>query len=184
MTLLWEDAVSANAAIAVQPADHSPRVRSRPFGPLPRAAVAIYGALLALAGLTLCFLAGTGMAFRAAGANALLLGMACVVLAARVGRGPRGTSRDAAPKADATKLAAARVVSELEDLERQVAELTEQCATFDVQWTDEDPRTQTPTSDEPSAIGHVSSDVEDVVGVPESRRRPAGRSSRRRTSSN
>jgi hypothetical protein len=182
MTLLWEDAVSANAAIAVQPADHSPRVRSRPFGPLPRAAVAIYGALLALAGLTLCFLAGNLNAFFAAGANGLLLGAACIVLAARVGRGARGTSRDAAPEAADPKLAAARVVTELEDLQRQVAELTEQCATFDVQWTDEDPRTQTPTSDEPTATGHVSADVEDVVGVPESRRRPAERSSRRRRS--
>jgi hypothetical protein len=180
MALLWEDAVSASAGIALQPADHSPRVQSRPFGPLPRAAVAVYGAVLALAGLTLCLLAGNANGLRAAGANALLLGVGCMLLAARVGRAPRTTSREAAPAADPTKLAAARVVSELEDLQRQLTELTEQCATFDAQWTDED--AQTPTSDEPSAIGHDPSDVADVVGVPESRRRSAERSSRRRRS--
>ncbi|HZE66751.1 MAG TPA: hypothetical protein VE081_08990 [Sporichthyaceae bacterium] len=181
MALLWEDAVSANAVIAVQPADHSRRVQSRPFGPLPRAAVAIYGALLAVAGLTLCIQAGPGNVFWAAGANALLLGVGCLVLAARVGRVPRGTSSDAAPETADTRLAAARVVTELEDLQRQVAELTEQCATFDVQWTDEDPQTHTPTSDEPSAIGHLPSDVGEVVGVQSvSRQRSAERSSRRR----
>ncbi|HEY2832952.1 MAG TPA: hypothetical protein VGJ14_11055 [Sporichthyaceae bacterium] len=152
MAVLWESAVSASAGIALQPADHSPRVQSRPFGPLPRAAVAIYGAVLALAGLTLCFLAGTGIAFRAAGANALLLGVGCILLAARVGRAPRKTSRDAAPEAVDTKLVAARVVSELEDLRRQVAELTEQCATFDVQWTDKDPRTRTPLAPQSSEV--------------------------------
>jgi hypothetical protein len=182
MALLWEDAVSANAAIAVQPADHAPRVQSRPFGPLPRAAVAIYGALLAVAGLTLCIQAGgPGNGFFAAGANALLLGLGCILLAARVGRVPRGTSSDAAPEAADPRLAAARVVTELEDLQRQLAELTEQCATFDAQWTDEDPQTQTPTSDEPSAIADVSSDIGDVVGVQSvSRQRSAERSSRRR----
>jgi hypothetical protein len=125
-------------------------------------------------------LAGNANGLRAAGANALLLGVACAVLAARVGRAPRRTADGAVPEADRTKLAAARVVSELEDLERQLAELTEQCATFDAQWTDED--AQTPTSDEPSAIGHDPSDVADVGGVPESRRRPAERSNRRRRS--
>jgi hypothetical protein len=180
MALLWDDAVAANADFVVQPADRSPRAQSRPFGPLPRAAVAVYGALLAGAGLTLSLLAGNSNGLRAAGANALLLGVACAVLAARVGRAPRAITDDAVFEADPTKLAAARVVSELEDLERQLAELTEQCATFDVQWTDEDP--STPTSDEPSAIGHDPSDVADVVVVPASRRRSAERASKRRRS--
>jgi hypothetical protein len=130
------------------------QVGSRPFGPLPRSAVAVYGFVLAAAGLTLFCQVRRLDGFGAAGINGLLLGVACMVLAVRAGRGPRGATFDAVTAATPTdpRVAAARVVGELADLERQVDELTEQCATFDVRWPDGDPRTQPPmTPQKPAA---------------------------------
>jgi hypothetical protein len=116
--------------------------RARPFGPLPRAAVAIYGVLLAGAGLTLSLQTRKLNGFGAAGVNALLIGIACVVLAARVGRAPRAV--EGADDPDDTRVVAARIVSELADLERQVDELTEQCATFDAHRADVNPHDPAP----------------------------------------
>jgi hypothetical protein len=96
---------------------------SRPFGPLPPAAVAIYGVVLGGAGLILCFKAGHPDGFWAAGMNGFLLGVACILLAARAERRPRRASLALVPDAPAPtdpKLAAARLVSELEDLRRQL----------------------------------------------------------------
>jgi hypothetical protein len=96
-------------------------VESRPFGPLPPAAVALYGVLLAGAGLVLCFQAGSVNGFWAAGISGFVLGVGCILLATRPARGPQA-SFDVAPDDDTTvtKLAAARLVSELEDLRRQL----------------------------------------------------------------
>jgi hypothetical protein len=100
-----------------------PRGGSRPFGPLPPAAVALYGVLLGGAGLTLCFRAGNLNGYWAAGIIGFVLGVACILLAARAERRPRRAALALVPDAPAPtdpKLAAARLVSELEDLRRQL----------------------------------------------------------------
>lgn len=98
-------------------------VNPRPFGPLPPAAVAIYGVLLGGAGLTLCFKAGHPDGFWAAGMNGFLIGVACILLATRAGRRTRAASVEVTPDDAAPadpKLAAARLVTELADLQRQL----------------------------------------------------------------
>jgi hypothetical protein len=113
-------------------------VRSRPFGPLPRAAVAVYGCLLAAAGLTLYLQAGRADGYSATGLGCLLLGLGCVLLAARVGRAPRAVAvvveTPAVPEVVDTWSAAKRVVTQLADLEQQLTELTQQCAASDFGW--------------------------------------------------
>jgi hypothetical protein len=136
----------AGAGVALHAADRSARAAPRPFGPLPRAAVAVYGFVLAGAGLTLCCQARHLNGFGAAGANALLLGLACVALAARAGRRPREAPVAPEPEPEDNQLVAARIVTALADLERQLDELSVQCATFDAQWADEDPHPQTPVA--------------------------------------
>lgn len=140
---------SAGAGVAVYSAACPPPIASRPFGPLPPAAVAVYGFLLAGAGLTLCRKAGHVDGYAAAGVGGFVLGLACIFFAVRAASRLREAARDARVIAAAVptdpRLAAARVVTELEDLQRQLDELTEQCATFDVSWTNEDSRAKTPS---------------------------------------
>ena len=129
-----ESAVFAGTAVVPRPAYDAPQGASRPFGPFPRSVVALYGVALAGSGLTLCFQAGTVDAYWSAGAGAVIAGVWCVRLAARAGRRPHETATDVEPtpttETEDTAIAAARVVTTLDDLRRQLDELGEQCEAY------------------------------------------------------
>lgn len=129
-----ESDVFAGTAVADPPADDAPQSAPRPFGPFPRSVVALYGIALAGSGLTLCYMSGSVDAYWATGAGSAVAGLAFVQLAATRGRRPEETEAEVGSTdetaADETSRAAARVVGELEDLQQQIDELSEQCEAY------------------------------------------------------